>query len=120
MLGISVFGLLVADFTFILVSLNFYHLPGGYWLLVIGPVVEGLLGGQSHLLISGKSQVPNSALQVLQPRLLHRRHTLRTRLPNPPGTPLVFLFFERQFNIFSHLFLVPICFPFAWVSCLLG
>jgi len=74
-LGITAFGLLVADFTFILVTLNSCRLPGGYWLLVIGPVVEGLLGGQPRLLFYGKSRIPNSVLQVLQPQVLRHMHT---------------------------------------------
>lgn len=42
---ISLFGFLVNDFTFILVTHFFDYIPGGYWLLVLGPVVEGCLGG---------------------------------------------------------------------------
>jgi hypothetical protein len=35
------------DFNFILVSYFWKRLPGGYWFLVVGSVVEGLLGGVS-------------------------------------------------------------------------
>ena len=73
-LGITAFGLLVVDSAFILVALNSYRLPGGYWLLVIGSTVEGLFGGQPRLLFYGKSRIPNSTIQVLQPRLLHSTH----------------------------------------------
>jgi len=44
-MGISLIGLLLTDLMFIVVY-NFYEdLPGGYWLLLIGPLVEGALGG---------------------------------------------------------------------------
>ncbi|KAF8077579.1 major facilitator superfamily domain-containing protein [Lyophyllum atratum] len=45
LLGISVIGLLILDFNFIFVSRNFQRLPGGYWFLVLGPTVEGCVGG---------------------------------------------------------------------------
>ena len=44
-MGISILGLLANDFVFIAVTTFWKHLPGGYWLLVIGPVAEGVLGG---------------------------------------------------------------------------
>lgn len=37
--------MLVVDFTFILVALFSKRLPGGYWFLMLGPIVEGSLGG---------------------------------------------------------------------------
>ncbi|KLO13488.1 MFS general substrate transporter [Schizopora paradoxa] len=44
-MGISVIGLLVTDFNFIFVYNFSERLPGGYWFLLLGPFVEGLLGG---------------------------------------------------------------------------
>lgn len=44
-MGISIVGLLITDFNFIMVSRNFQRLPGGYWFLVVGPLIEGFLGG---------------------------------------------------------------------------
>ena len=44
-MGISILALLVTDFNFIMVALFSRHMPGGYWFLVVGPVLEGLLGG---------------------------------------------------------------------------
>ena len=44
---VSVVGLLLTDFNFIFVSLFSKKLPGGYWFLVVGPVIEGCMGGQS-------------------------------------------------------------------------
>ncbi|KAJ3502515.1 hypothetical protein NLJ89_g8854 [Agrocybe chaxingu] len=46
-MGISVLGLLFTDFIFIFVALNSKHVPGGYWFLVVGPLVEGSLGGMA-------------------------------------------------------------------------
>ncbi|PFH51761.1 hypothetical protein AMATHDRAFT_40016 [Amanita thiersii Skay4041] len=46
-LGISVIGLLITDLLFILVTLYTENFPGGYWFLVIGPLIEGILGGMS-------------------------------------------------------------------------
>jgi hypothetical protein len=42
---ISLIGLLLTDFNFIMVNLFPRHIPGGYWFLVVGPMVEGALGG---------------------------------------------------------------------------
>ena len=44
-MGISIIGLLVTDFNFIIVALFPRHVPGGYWFLIVGPMVEGALGG---------------------------------------------------------------------------
>ncbi|KAF7338147.1 MFS domain-containing protein [Mycena venus] len=44
-LALTVFGLLINDLTFIFVTRNFQIIPGGYWFLVVGPIVEGALGG---------------------------------------------------------------------------
>ena len=44
-MGISVIGLLLSDFNFIMVTLFPRYIPGGYWFLVVGPMVEGALGG---------------------------------------------------------------------------
>ena len=44
-MGISVVGLLLTDFNFIMVILFPKYIPGGYWFLVVGPMVEGALGG---------------------------------------------------------------------------
>ena len=44
-MGISVIGLLLTDFNFIMVALFSKYIPGGYWFLVVGPIVEGILGG---------------------------------------------------------------------------
>ena len=45
-MGISILGLLLSDFNFIFVSLFFQYLPGNYWFLLVGPIVEGSVGGE--------------------------------------------------------------------------
>ncbi|PCH37836.1 MFS general substrate transporter [Wolfiporia cocos MD-104 SS10] len=49
-LGIAAFGLLATDFTFIITAKFSDVLPGGYWFLVIGPIVDGLFGGLTTVL----------------------------------------------------------------------
>ncbi|KIJ94708.1 hypothetical protein K443DRAFT_350615 [Laccaria amethystina LaAM-08-1] len=44
-MGITVLGLLLTDFNFIMVALFPNRIPGGYWFLTVGPAVEGSLGG---------------------------------------------------------------------------
>ncbi|KAF8969597.1 major facilitator superfamily domain-containing protein [Flammula alnicola] len=46
-MGISILGLLLTDFNFIMVASFSKHIPGGYWFLVVGPIVEGFLGGMT-------------------------------------------------------------------------
>lgn len=45
-LGFTLFGLLSNDFIFIFVTKNYDRVPGGYWFLIGGPIIEGLAGGQ--------------------------------------------------------------------------
>lgn len=45
-MGISIIGLLMTDFNFIFVTKFYTKLPGGYWFLVVGPILEGILGGE--------------------------------------------------------------------------
>ncbi|KDR73680.1 hypothetical protein GALMADRAFT_251460 [Galerina marginata CBS 339.88] len=49
-MGLSVLALLITDFNFIVVTLFSKHIPGGYWFLVVGPMIQGLLGGMATAL----------------------------------------------------------------------
>ncbi|EIW85094.1 MFS general substrate transporter [Coniophora puteana RWD-64-598 SS2] len=40
----SMFGLLINDIVYIITALFSDHLPGGYWFLIIGSILEGFLG----------------------------------------------------------------------------
>jgi hypothetical protein len=44
---VSVVGLLLNDLNFINVYYFFERLPGGYWFLLVGPILEGLVGGNA-------------------------------------------------------------------------
>jgi hypothetical protein len=44
-MGISIIGILFSDVIFILVAWFAPFLPGNYWFLLLGPVLEGALGG---------------------------------------------------------------------------
>ncbi|TFK36324.1 major facilitator superfamily domain-containing protein [Crucibulum laeve] len=46
-MGISIVGLLLTDWNFILVAKFSKYMPGGYWFLLVGPIVEGCLGGMT-------------------------------------------------------------------------
>ncbi|KZP31830.1 MFS general substrate transporter [Athelia psychrophila] len=46
-MGLSVVGLLYNDLNFLGVALFASKIPGGYWLLLVGPVVEGIMGGMT-------------------------------------------------------------------------
>lgn len=44
-MSFSVIGLLTTDVSFIFTAIFANKLPGGYWFLLFGPVVEGMFGG---------------------------------------------------------------------------
>ncbi|KAF9500505.1 MFS general substrate transporter [Pleurotus eryngii] len=44
-IGISLLGLLMNDLNFIFVTRFFRYAPGGYWFLLVGPIIEGSVGG---------------------------------------------------------------------------
>ncbi|KAF9014116.1 major facilitator superfamily domain-containing protein [Cyathus striatus] len=46
-MGISIIGLLFTEWNFIFVTLFSKHIPGGYWFLVVGAIIEGTLGGMT-------------------------------------------------------------------------
>ncbi|KAI1794596.1 major facilitator superfamily domain-containing protein [Ganoderma leucocontextum] len=50
-LGCAVVGVLIMDLCFLSTFWFYEYIPGGYWFLLIGPIFEGILGGQT--LING-------------------------------------------------------------------
>ena len=46
-LGFAVVGLLISDLTFLCVFWFYDYIPGGYWFILLGPLVEGFLGGRT-------------------------------------------------------------------------
>ncbi|KAG6902244.1 hypothetical protein C0995_002616 [Termitomyces sp. Mi166 len=61
LLSISVIGLLFTDLNFIFTAKNFQYLPGGYWFVIIGPIVEGFLGGGCNVLRLCERQLTSSS-----------------------------------------------------------
>ncbi|EKM55220.1 uncharacterized protein PHACADRAFT_143280 [Phanerochaete carnosa HHB-10118-sp] len=49
-LSFAVFGLLMTDVNFLVVTRWHTVLPGGYWFLLVGPFLDGLLGGMPALM----------------------------------------------------------------------
>lgn len=47
-MGISMLGLLVNDLIFIVTAFFVEWLPGGYWFLILGFALEGMVGGKSE------------------------------------------------------------------------
>lgn len=45
MLSISILGVLLSNFTFIFVAWYPQYVVGGYWFLLLGPLVDGAVGG---------------------------------------------------------------------------
>ena len=50
-LSCAVVGVLLMDMNFLCVFWFYDYIPGGYWFLITGPVVEGLLGGEYTALL---------------------------------------------------------------------
>ncbi|CDO72941.1 hypothetical protein BN946_scf185002.g126 [Trametes cinnabarina] len=48
-MSLAVVGILLTDLTFIAVFYFYEQLPGGYYFLIVGPVLEGLLGGLTSM-----------------------------------------------------------------------
>ncbi|GLB34576.1 putative major facilitator superfamily protein [Lyophyllum shimeji] len=69
LLGISVIGLLITDSNFIFVSRNFRNLPGGYWFLVVGPLIEGSLGGLSSSSAAIHAYVADTTTEATRSRM---------------------------------------------------
>ncbi|OAX37210.1 MFS general substrate transporter [Rhizopogon vinicolor AM-OR11-026] len=59
-LGISTLGLLANDLTFIVTASFVDYLPGGYWFLIFGFALEGVLGGMSTAVASSHGYLADS------------------------------------------------------------
>ncbi|KAJ2929964.1 hypothetical protein H1R20_g7121, partial [Candolleomyces eurysporus] len=69
-LAVSLVGLLVSDFNFI----NVYHfsesLPGNYWFLMVGALLEGLLGGFSTAVAAQHAYIAETSTDATRARFL--------------------------------------------------
>ncbi|KAF5369159.1 hypothetical protein D9615_009966 [Tricholomella constricta] len=68
LLGLSVIGLLLTDFNFIFVSRNFQRLPGGYWFLLLGPLIEGSLGGLTASVAAMHAYIADTTTEATRSR----------------------------------------------------
>lgn len=81
-MGISMLGLLVNDLIFIVTPSFLDYLPGGYWFLIFGFALEGMVGGKLCL----PCKVYLMYLKACQLGLLHHMPTSRTALILLSGT----------------------------------
>ncbi|KAG6908765.1 hypothetical protein DXG01_003377 [Tephrocybe rancida] len=70
LLSISVIGLLYTDFNFIFTTRNFQRLPGGYWFILLGPIVEGSLGGLMASIAAMHAYVADTTTESARSRTL--------------------------------------------------
>ncbi|PPQ91426.1 hypothetical protein CVT25_014314 [Psilocybe cyanescens] len=68
-MGIFILSLLFADFIFIMVAKISHRLPGGYWFLVIGPSLEGLLGGSATGMAASHGYLADSTNESTRTRV---------------------------------------------------
>ncbi|KAF5373858.1 hypothetical protein D9758_000672 [Tetrapyrgos nigripes] len=69
-MGITVIGLLVTDAAFILVYFFSRRLPGGYWFLLIGPLLEGSLGGTTSAIAAMHAYMTDTTTTATRSRAL--------------------------------------------------
>ena len=53
--GLALVGILSTDLVFLLVYNCFERLPGGYWFLIVGSIIEGILGGETFAAVPSLS-----------------------------------------------------------------
>ncbi|KAH9484437.1 putative membrane protein C14C4.07 [Psilocybe cubensis] len=68
-MGIFILSLLFADLMFIMVAKISHRLPGGYWFLVIGPSLEGLLGGSATAMAASHGYLADSTTETTRTRV---------------------------------------------------
>lgn len=68
-LGISVIGVLSTDFNFLVVNRYYERLPGGYWFLLLGPIIEGCLGGLSTAMATMHAYIADTSTPATRSRV---------------------------------------------------
>ncbi|KAK0210839.1 major facilitator superfamily domain-containing protein [Desarmillaria ectypa] len=68
-LGISVIGILSTDFNFLVVNSYYERLPGGYWFLLLGPIIEGCLGGLSTAIATMHAYIADTSNSATRSRV---------------------------------------------------
>ncbi|KAF8643895.1 hypothetical protein AX16_008911 [Volvariella volvacea WC 439] len=69
LMGISVLGAILTDFNFIFVSQFHHYLPGNYWFLLLGPLVEGLFGGLTSAIAAIHAYMADTSTEATRSRL---------------------------------------------------
>ncbi|KAG5636197.1 hypothetical protein H0H81_008867 [Sphagnurus paluster] len=69
LLGISVIGVLATDLNFIFVSRNFQRLPGGYWFMILGPLIDGSVGSVTASVAAIHAYVADTTPEVKRSRV---------------------------------------------------
>ncbi|KAG6829195.1 hypothetical protein H0H92_005396 [Tricholoma furcatifolium] len=70
LLSIAIIGLLYSDLNFIFTARNFERLPGGYWFVILGPLVEGSLGGTTAIVAATNAYVADTTSESARSRAL--------------------------------------------------
>lgn len=68
-LGVSVIGVLSTDFNFLVVNSYYERLPGGYWFLLLGPIIEGCLGGLSTAMATMHAYIADTSTPATRSRV---------------------------------------------------
>ncbi|KAF4576704.1 hypothetical protein EYR36_004683 [Pleurotus pulmonarius] len=69
-MGISLLGLLMNDLNFIFVTRFFRYAPGGYWFLLVGPIIEGSVGGLASSIAAMHAYVADTTTSHGRSRML--------------------------------------------------
>ncbi|KDQ33438.1 hypothetical protein PLEOSDRAFT_1091491 [Pleurotus ostreatus PC15] len=69
-MGISLLGLLMNDLNFIFVTRFFRYVPGGYWFLLVGPIIEGSVGGLASSIAAMHAYVADTTTSHGRSRML--------------------------------------------------
>ncbi|KAJ3506973.1 hypothetical protein NMY22_g17078 [Coprinellus aureogranulatus] len=69
-LCISIFGSLITDFTIMVVYYFSQSLPGNYWFVMVGVVLEGLFGGFSTALAANHAYIAETTTEATRARYL--------------------------------------------------
>ncbi|KAJ8699968.1 hypothetical protein PTI98_003040 [Pleurotus ostreatus] len=69
-MGISLLGLLMNDLNFIFVTRFFRYAPGGYWFLLVGPIIEGSVGGLASSIAAMHAYVADTTTSHGRSRIL--------------------------------------------------
>ncbi|EDR03207.1 uncharacterized protein LACBIDRAFT_307381 [Laccaria bicolor S238N-H82] len=117
-MGITVFGLLLTDFNFIMVALFPNRIPGGYWFLTVGPAVEGSLGGVTSAIAAMHAYLADTTDEGSRSRILSLNLGLvfTGMAVGPMAGGLLIRFTGYTLSVFYVAFAIHIIYAFLiWV-----